>query len=135
MKYVYQAIFTPTEDGFFEVEMPDLPGCFTFGENLTDAVCMAQDAASMWLWDAENKKEVIPEAKELKNVEKPRFISYIYVDTDEYRRKHDNRAVKKTLSIPNWLNAKAEEAGINFSQTLQGALKEKLNRTASARKF
>lgn len=126
MKYVYQAIFTPDEDGTYEVDVPDLENCFTYGTNLADAVFMAQDVVSMWLWDAENNNEDIPEATELKSVEKPQFISYVYADTDEYRRKHDTRAVKKTLSLPNWLNTKAEEAGINFSQTLQDALKEKL---------
>lgn len=126
MKYVYQAVFTPIKDGGFDVEITDLPGCFTFGEDLADAVFMAQDAVSMWLWDAENNNENIPEATELKSVKKPQFISYVYADTDEYRRKYDTRAVKKTLSLPNWLNTKAEEAGINFSQTLQDALKEKL---------
>jgi antitoxin HicB len=54
------------------------------------------------------------------------FVNHIDVDTREYRRENDNRAVKKTLSIPNWLNAKAEKAEINFSQTLQKALRERL---------
>lgn len=129
MKYVYQAIFTPAEDGGFEVDIPDLENCFTFGNDLADAIFMAEDVVTMWLWDAENNKENIPPATQLKEVEKPRFINYVYADTDEYRRKHDTRAVKKTLSLPNWLNSRAEEAGINFSQTLQEALKEKLGLT------
>ncbi|MDA8335964.1 MAG: hypothetical protein M0Z41_13440 [Peptococcaceae bacterium] len=56
----------------------------------------------------------------------PGFVSLIDADTTEYRRENDNRAVKKTLSIPSWLNAKAEKAGINFSQVLQEALKQRL---------
>ncbi len=47
MKYAYPAIFTPIEDGNFDVKIPDLPGCRTFGKNLADAVFMAEDAASM----------------------------------------------------------------------------------------
>lgn len=127
MKYVYPAIFTPLENGEFDVKVPALPGCRTCGKDLTDAILMAEDAIAMWLWDAECKSETIPPAIALHAVEKPQFINYIVADTDEYRKKYDNRAVKKTLSIPNWLNTKAEQAGVNFSQVLQDALKEKLN--------
>ncbi len=126
MKYAYPAIFTPLDEGGFDVRVPGLPGCGTCGDDLADAIFMAEDAVSMWLWDAENNHEPIPEAVPLAAVEAPRFISYVYADTDEYRRRHDNRAVKKTLSIPSWLNAEAEQAGVNFSQVLQEALKERL---------
>ena len=126
MKYAYPAIFTPIEDGMFDVKVPDLPGCRTFGTNLADAVFMAEDAASMWLWDAENKKEPIPAATEVPQVESPQFVSIVAADTDEYRRRNDSRAVKKTRTLPSWLNARAEQAGVNFSQVLQEALKERL---------
>ena len=88
---------------------------------------MAADAVAMWLWDAETKAEPIPAPTALPTVAAPQFANYIAADTDEYRRKNDNRAVKKTLSIPSWLNAQAEQAGVNFSQVLQDALREKLN--------
>ena len=126
MKYAYPAIFSPLDEGGFDVRVPSLPGCGTCGDDLADAIFMAEDAVSMWLWDAENKGEVIPDAAPLAAVEAPRFVSYVYADTDEYRRKHDNRAIKKTLSIPSWLNAQAEQAGVNFSQVLQEALMAKL---------
>lgn len=127
MKYAYPAIFVPVDDGSFYVKVPDLPGCQTSGDNLADAIFMAEDAVSMWLWDAENCKEQIPAPSHTLQAEPPQFVNYVYADTDEYRRKHDSRAVKKTLSIPNWLNAKAEQAGVNFSQVLQDALKERLH--------
>ena len=126
MKYVYPAIFTPLENGEFEVQIPGLPGCRTCGTDLADAIFMAEDAASMWLWDAESHGEPIPAAGEAPAIKSPQFISYIAADTDAYRRRNDNRAVKKTLTIPNWLNIEAERAGVNFSQLLQEALKEKL---------
>ena len=126
MKYAYPAIFTPAEDGGFDVKVPSLPGCRTCGDDLPDAIFMAEDAVSMWLWDAENKRETIPAAAPPPVVDAPQFVSYVYADTDAYRRKNDNRAVKKTLSIPSWLNVQAEQAGINFSQLLQDALKERL---------
>lgn len=127
MKYAYPAIFAPADDGSFYVRVPDLPGCQTGGDNLADAIFMAEDAVSMWLWDAENRKEQIPSPSQALQAEFPQFVNYVYADTDEYRRKNDARAVKKTLSIPNWLNAKAEQAGVNFSQVLQDALKERLH--------
>jgi len=127
MKYVYPAIFT--NDGeYYNVRVPDLPGCFTFGNTLVDAIEMARDALSMWLCDAEDKKEIVPTPSEPQNItrEPNSFVNLIDVDTIEYRRENDNRAVKKTLSIPSWLNAKAEKAGVNFSQILQNALKNHL---------
>lgn len=127
MKYVYPAIITPVENGEFDVVIPDLPDCRTCGKDLADALYMAADAAAMWLWDAETKTEPIPAPSALPTVTAPQFANYIAADTDEYRRKNDNRAVKKTLSIPSWLNALAEQAGVNFSQVLQDALREKLN--------
>lgn len=127
MKYVYPAIFTPVDGGEFDVKVPDLPGCRTCGKDLADAIFMAEDAIAMWLWDAESKAEKIPAPGEFPAVEAPQFVNYVVADTDEYRKKYDNRAVKKTLSIPNWLNIQAEQAGVNFSQVLQEALKQKLN--------
>lgn len=127
MKYVYPAIFTE-ENNNFNVSVPDLPGCFTFGTTITEAIEMARDAISMWLCDAENKDEEIPSPSKLQDItnDSNSFVNLIDVDTVEYRHENDNRAIKKTLSIPNWLNTKAEKAGINFSQTLQKALKQEL---------
>ena len=127
MKYAYPAIFTPVQEGGYDVRIPDLPGCGTCGDDMADAIFMAEDAASMWLCDAENNAESIPAPSTSLSACPPQVVSYIMADTDEYRRKNDNRAIKKTLSIPNWLNTKAIQAGINFSQVLQDALKEKLN--------
>jgi predicted RNase H-like HicB family nuclease len=125
MKYVVPAIFTP-EGEKYNVEAPDLPGCFTFGDSLFDAINMARNAIEMWLCDAEDKNETIPAISEDLEAAPGSFISFIDADTDDYRREYFNRAVKKTLSIPEWLNSKAEKAGINFSQTLQKALKNEL---------
>lgn len=126
MRYVYPAIFTPVENGQFDVSVPDLPGCRTCGDDLADAIYMAEDAVSMWLWAAESNNAPIPSPTKIHPVESPQFVNYVFADTDEYRRKHDSRAVKKTLSIPSWLNAQAEQAGINFSQVLQEGLKQRL---------
>lgn len=128
MKYVYPAIFKPLENNDFFIKVPDLPGCMTEGKNLLDALDMAQDAISMWLCDAEDKNEPIPAASSIFDLscDKTEFVNLITVDTIDYRNLNDSRSIKKTLTIPNWLNTRAEKAGINFSQVLQTALKEYL---------
>lgn len=130
MKYAYPAILTQ-EDGQILVSVPDLPGLYTFGDNLPDALYMAKDAIEMWLWDAENNEEPIPAASNPQDIasqcESPESsVSLIAADTDEYRRQHDTRSVKKTLSIPAWLNHQAEQANAPFSQILQEGLKQYL---------
>ncbi len=125
MKYVYPAIFEP-ENGKYYVSVPDLSGCNTVGDDLQDAIEMARDAISMWLCIAEDKKENIPVPSENLKCEKG-FVSFVDADTTLYRKMTENRAVKKTLTIPSWLNAQAELAGVNFSQILQEALTEKLH--------
>ena len=133
MKYVYPAIFTPLdEEGFtggYAVSVPDLPGCHTFGKDLADAIDMAQDAASTWIWDAENNNEEIPVPSATLAHEPHEFTSMVIADTDAFRRQIDSRAVKKTLSIPAWLNNAAEAAHVNFSSVLQDALKAHLGLT------
>jgi predicted RNase H-like HicB family nuclease len=126
MKYVYPAILYP-DDGAISVNVPDLPGCFTFGQDKVEALFMAKDAVEMWLWDAENNNEPIPPASDFLTVRENEILTLIAADTDEYRQANDTRAIKKTLSIPSWLNYKAEKANAPFSQILQQGLKEYLH--------
>jgi len=125
MKYVYPAILFP-DDGKIGVTVPDLPGCHTFGDNKADALFMAKDAIEAWLWYAENNNEAIPEASETLPLKSGETLTLIAADTNEYRKANDTRAVKKTLSIPLWLNHQAEKANAPFSQILQQGLKEYL---------
>lgn len=129
MKLIYAAVFENCEEGGYSVSFPDLPGCFTEGDDLTEAMEMAQEAACGWLVGEVERGKKMPEAtprEKLPEVEDG-FINMILLDLDEYRQKRGDRAVKKTLTIPEWLNTRATEEGINFSQVLQEALKEKLN--------
>jgi predicted RNase H-like HicB family nuclease len=133
MKYAYPAVFT-VEDEQILVDVPDLPGLHTFGENWAEALSMTQDAIEMWLWDAENSGDSIPVASNLAALTatyaaKNQFVNMVSADTDEYRRQTDTRAVKKTLSIPAWLNYQAEKANAPFSQILQQGLKKYLDVT------
>ena len=126
MKYAYPALFTPLDDGQYDVYIPDLPYCRTCGYSLAEAIEMAEDAASMWLWDAENKQEAIPSPSKTLPHEPPQFVNFIRANTDAWRRAHDTKAVKKTLTLPSWLNHQAEEANAPFSQILQEGLKSYL---------
>ena len=128
MKYAYTAIFTPEKNGLYSVHFPDLEGCYTSGDDLTDAVYMAQDVLCLTLYELEQSKKPIPKASNPCNVKitDGDFISVIAVDTDFYHRYYENKSVKKTLTIPMWLNERAEYANINFSGVLQAALKERL---------
>ena len=129
-KYVYPAIFTP-EDGGYSIAFPDVDTCFTEGDTLTEAMENANDALSMVLDHMERHQMEIPVASSIADVSGKlnggEFVTLVSCDTNVYRRTHDNKAVKKTLSIPSWLNEMAERAGINFSALLQTALKQQLN--------
>lgn len=126
-KYVYPAVFHPNDDGSYTVTFPDLAGCITEGKGLADAMYMAQDALEMWLWYTEDHKENIPAPTMHLTVKAPEFVNLVCADTTAYRKRNDSRAVKKTLSLPAWLNAAALEKNINFSQVLQDALRDRLN--------
>lgn len=129
-KYVFPAIFTPEETGY-SVRFPDLDGCFTDADNLTAAMERANDALCLMLYDMEQDRAIIPAPSSVADAqaqtENSEFVSLIACDTIAYRKMHENKAVKKTLSIPSWLNEMAESAGINFSGILQEALKKQLN--------
>ena len=128
MKYAYTAIFTPEENGMYSVHFPDLQGCYTSGGDISDAVEMAQDVLCLTLYDLEQDKKPIPKASNPNTIETAdeQFTSVVAVDTETYRRFYENKSVKKTLTIPMWLNERAERANINFSGILQDALKSRL---------
>lgn len=128
-KYVYPAIFTRESEGDYSVSFPDVKGCYTQGKTLPEAIEMAEDALGLMLCTYEDKKMDIKSPTDVHDihVESNQTVSLILCDTVKTRKEIDNRAVKKTLSIPQWLNTMAEENGINFSQVLQKALKAELN--------
>ena len=125
MKYVYPAIFED-DDGKIGVSVPDIPGCFTFGDDMAEALLMAEDAIAMMLVQYENEGQSVPVASSISDIKTDGIVSLVLADTEKWRKQFDNKAVKKTLTIPSWLNSLAEKAGINFSQVLQEALQAKL---------
>lgn len=126
-QYVYPAIFEP-EDGLYNVSFPDIPDCYTCGDDLADAVHMAEDALSGYLARAEEMNWAIPNVSLMSEVQanKDCIVSLVLADTEEFRRRTSTKAVKKTLTIPAWMNEAAEAQHVNFSAVLQDALRQKL---------
>jgi len=123
-KHYYPAIFTEEIDGF-SVRFPDLDGCFTEGDTLDDVYKMAFDAIGLFLQQQDRSFD-FPKCSNPKDIKlhKNEFVALIEFDEMEYLMKHDNKAVKKTLTIPSWLNKQAESANAPFSRILQEGLKE-----------
>lgn len=121
----YPAIFT-FEDNQYWVEFIDLEGCFSDGKTLAEAMENAKEAMGLYLEDLEEYPECTTDIKNVK-LENNQIISFVTINLKEHKKKYENKSVKKTLSIPAWLNTMAEKENINFSQLLQKALKDTLN--------
>ena len=129
MKLVYPACFYKEDTGY-SVVIPDLMGYCTQGETLEEAIQMAEDAALGWLLTTLEENEKIPTPTEITKVKlenKNGFVSLLLLDISAYSERYGKRkSVKKTLTIPAWLNERAERMQINFSKTLQDALLKKI---------
>ena len=121
----YPAIFTYEDDQYW-VEFVDLKGCFSDGKTLAEAMENAKEAMGLFLEDLEEYPKCTTDIKKIK-LEDNQIISFVTINLEEHRKKYENKSVKKTLSIPAWLNTMAEKENINFSQLLQKALKDTLN--------
>lgn len=143
MLSVYPACFVHEENGY-SVIFPDLDHLATCGSTLDDALFMAVDCLAGYLYMLRQEKKTPPPPSPLEKIdpaailaelsedgeELPHsdlFVNLITVDVEEYAKRHFERSVKKTLSIPAWLNEAAVKAKINFSHVLQEALKEQLH--------
>lgn len=124
-KLLYPACFYPAEEGGYTVIIPDLPGCVTEGDSLQEAIDMATDAASGWILDEWESGKVAPPASNVKEIHpgsKDGFVNLLVLDMDAYAEKYGEKAVRKNLTIPAWLNTFAEKRHINFSKVLQDSL-------------
>lgn len=124
---VFPAIFTKMNDdaSYYIVDFIDLKNCTTEGETIQEAYYMAQNAMGLFLDDLTKFPEPTLDFSNIK-LNKNQFISFIGIDMNDYRKKFNNKSVKKTLSIPSWLDTLAEKENINFSQLLQEAIRNKL---------
>ena len=125
-KVFYPAIFHVAEEGGYWVTFPDIPECITEGDDMEEAYQMAVDALGLALTER-MEGEKLPEVSKVEDIKEDGKIVIVQFDLYEYNKKHNSKAVKKTLSIPAWLNEEAIALNINFSQVLQDALMEKVN--------
>lgn len=138
MLSIYPACFFHDEDGY-SVMFPDLNHLSTCGETLDEAMRMAVDCLAGYIHTCKMDGEMIPEpspmekididaiSKEYDSPSDEAFVNMVSVDVEAYAKKHFNKTVRKSLTIPAWLNDEAMELGINFSQTLREALMTKIH--------
>ena len=129
-KLFYPAVFCKEDIGY-SVRVPDVPGCNTQGDTMTEASEMAFDAIGLCLSVMldEGKEIPFPSVPDTFELSENEFVVMISFDFEAYNRLCDMRCVKKNCTIPAWLNFEAEKAGVNFSAILQNALKKELNIT------
>ena len=125
--YIYPAIFDYAEDGI-SISFPDLPGCISCAKTDEEALYMAKDALGLYIACSEEDNEELNEPSKLNEIDlnKNQRVVLIEVNMPLFREAVQNTSVKKTLTIPKWINDLAERNNINFSQVLQLAIKENL---------
>ena len=127
-KYAYPAVFTKEDSGYF-VDIPDIKPCYTEGKTLEEAVINAKDVLESRIEFALERNEELPNPSDIDSLSGDKLMLIV---ADIENIKSQTRYVKKTLSIPHWLNVAAEKEHINFSGILQEALKERLAYTGES---
>ncbi|MFZ3131122.1 MAG: type II toxin-antitoxin system HicB family antitoxin [Desulfosporosinus sp.] len=127
-RYLFPAVFELGDVKGYCVTFPDLPGCITEGDTLEEALRMAREALELHLYGMEEEGELIPAptAPEKIPLVTDAFVTVVEAWMALIRDEVANKAIKKTLTIPKWLNDAAEQEHVNFSHVLQGALKDYL---------
>lgn len=125
--YIYPAIFDYADDGI-SISFPDLPGCFSCANTDEEALFMAKNALGLHICNMEDYGDEIPVPTVLKNIKSKNNQKAVLIEVNMplFRESVQNTAVKKTLTIPKWINDLAEKNHVNFSQVLQTALKQYL---------
>lgn len=125
--YRYIAVFAYYDEGI-SITFPDLSGCVSFGKDEDEAIKCAKEVLMLHMWGMEQDGDIIPNPSSLRDLTLASGELPVMIDVfmPPFREKQNNRFIKKTLSIPYWLNAEAENKGVNFSKVLQRALMEQL---------
>lgn len=126
--FIFPAVFEAGESQAYVVSFPDLPGCFTQGGSLEEAMRMAKEALELHLYSLEDEGDAIPEPTPPENVKPPDtgFVAPVEAFMIPVRDAMANKAIRKTVTVPRWLNDLAEAKRANFSGILQTALKQYL---------
>ena len=124
LNLTYLAVLEPGSDGSYSISFPDLPGCFSYGNNLAEAQQMAEEAASLHVYGMERDGDEIP----LPSLNLPKkttagnVVMPVTIHPDLYRAKRDNERIKTNITLPAWLKRIAEEKKVNYSRLLETAL-------------
>ncbi|KLU59165.1 hypothetical protein CEB3_c41510 [Peptococcaceae bacterium CEB3] len=126
-RYIFPAIFDYADDGI-SIDFPDLPGCLPCAHSTEEAMKNAREAMALHLYSMEKDGDEIPEPRPVAQLHTERNQAVVLVEAwmPAFRDHMENKAVKKTLTIPKWLNDLAEKNQVNFSNALQNALKDHL---------
>lgn len=128
MKLTYPVVFIPWEnESGYTIEVPDLPGCVSQGNSLSEAIEMAADAAAGWILGELEDGNPFPRPSKVSEIDVSRFddgsfVSLVLLDIDDYAERYGDKAVRKNITIPAWLNTYGEKNAINFSKVLTEAL-------------
>ncbi|MBQ9377969.1 MAG: type II toxin-antitoxin system HicB family antitoxin [Schwartzia sp.] len=139
MLSMYPAIFYAEPSGGYAVVFPDLNHLATCGDDMQEAMEMAVDCLAGYLFSEKRDGSEVPPPTPMEKVDPhcedtdeedkvlPRFVSIVSVDVEAYAARHFNKAVKRTVSLPQWLNSLAVAEKLNVSKILQKALMKELN--------
>jgi len=128
LKVIYPIIITKTNDSTtpYFVKIPSING-MTQGKTINDSIQMARDYIGLAVINLQDSNDPVPiSSYTLPKPEESDIVTLVDVDIDNYRKKYDTKLIKKTLTIPNYLNVLGKENGVNFSELLTDALKSKL---------
>lgn len=128
-RYTFPAVVEWLEvDNVFDITFPDLEECFTFAETEQDIFKSAKEVLELCLYERKEKNKIIPKSTKINEIElvNDQFIVMVELWMIPVRDKFNNKSIKKTLTIPKWLNDLAVEEDVNFSQILQFSIKEYL---------
>ena len=130
-RYAYPAYFTPYHDDgdYWVVRFPDLDGCMTNAETLEKTIEQAHNILEDYMALLERDGHTIPKPTPYEDAkaEKDEIVQLVVVPMASARRRWDESTVKKTLTLPRWLDEMGQQAGFNFSQVLQEGLRERLH--------
>jgi predicted RNase H-like HicB family nuclease len=135
LSMTYLAVLEPGEDGSYGISFPDLPGCFSYGENLAHAGQMAAEAENLHVYGLEQDGDEIPTPSLAlpKDEIEGMVVMPVTIHPDLYRAKRDNERIKTNITLPAWLKRIAEEQKVNYSRLLEAALIDYLQIPMSGR--
>jgi predicted RNase H-like HicB family nuclease len=123
MDYIYPAVFNANDDGSYTITFPDLPGCISEGKSLSNALYMAENALQQWIENLTGTEQPIPLSSNIQTITAPISGLVTLVRTEI----KDNHAVRRTISLPSWMDQEVSNRGWSLSRILQDELKSRLN--------